>query len=164
MILTEPLRSLQTKEVFRTELGLRSLVAHRYLWDMIEKLCSQQETSDFSFAVKLHKAKINQLAAENVSPDASSGGGNCIDEVILNTLRSDADNQWQFAMDHAMAYEKGAGECLGQQVVEDRDFTHREHQQYKWLHVQSAYNHRVAASLSGRGNTRNNEMKTLFGK
>jgi SAM domain (Sterile alpha motif) len=46
------------KEELSSELGIRSLPARRYLWDLILKVRSQQNASDLVFAVETYKSEI----------------------------------------------------------------------------------------------------------
>jgi hypothetical protein len=91
------------KEELRSELGIVSLPAWRYLWDLIESLRSQQETSDYSVALDLHEAEIDAQGNTDSSPD-ESGGGHLGDAAVVAQLCIDAVLQRQLVEDHLLSF------------------------------------------------------------
>ena len=66
-----------TKSDLKSELGIASLPARRYLWELINSLKAEQATSDYSVAIQVHEEEIKVLAATTVGlgdADAASGG------------------------------------------------------------------------------------------
>ena len=80
------------REELRSELGIVSLPARRYLWDLILSLRSYQGSSDRTVAIDILEQEIEALPTQGVA-DASAGGSIGTDEEVVNQLRSDAAEQ-----------------------------------------------------------------------
>ena len=77
------------KEELHSEVGIASLPAQRYLWDLILTLQSHQDFSDCATAINALKAEIDLLQVQGFV-DALAGGGIGTDEEVMNQLQSNA--------------------------------------------------------------------------
>jgi hypothetical protein len=77
------------------ELGIQSLAARRYLYDLVERLKAQQESANFYAALDIHAEEIENLttAAGVGSPDDASGGVR-VDDAVIRTLVRDTETQY----------------------------------------------------------------------
>eukprot|EP00541_Cyclophora_tenuis_P015706 CAMPEP_0116545052 /NCGR_PEP_ID=MMETSP0397-20121206/2456_1 /TAXON_ID=216820 /ORGANISM="Cyclophora tenuis, Strain ECT3854" /LENGTH=162 /DNA_ID=CAMNT_0004069327 /DNA_START=1122 /DNA_END=1606 /DNA_ORIENTATION=- len=98
------------KEDLRTELGMKSLAARKYLWHAIERVRWQHESSDYSLAIDLHQKEIDGLAAQHPGDANKKKRGHhhhhhhVVDDEVLNLLQSDAQRQRQIMEDHFLAH------------------------------------------------------------
>ncbi len=93
------------KDELRSELGIRSLPARRYLWDLIVTLRSLQDSYDRTAAIDVFEDEIESLPLQSTA-DASAGGGEGteVDEEVVNQLRRDVAQQRQIISDHMIAF------------------------------------------------------------
>ena len=156
------------REELRSELGIVSLPARRYLWDLILSLRSYQGSSDRTVAIDILEQEIEALPTQGVA-DASAGGSIGTDEEVVNQLRSDAAEQRQIISDHLMALRlKGS---WGQQTYEDAELARSEEERLRQLAVQSEFDRSYALSLDRRrgrqssttNEDRKNQIASLFG-
>ncbi|GKY99816.1 hypothetical protein MPSEU_000935400 [Mayamaea pseudoterrestris] len=135
----------------QNELGIRSLGARRYLWDLIKSLRIEQTTKDFIIAVELHKDEIvsleNNLDLEN--PDRASGG-KPLDAFVANYLLEDAGSQRQIVQDHLLALKLQRELAGSQEDYEYAEYARAEQHRLQQLAIQSEFDHRYAATLEGR--------------
>lgn len=164
------------REELKSELGIQSLPARRYLWDLIENTRSQQQFSDHTVAIQVHQTEIDSLNINDSGSiaDAASGGISypAVDPEVIGVLRSDAELQRQIFADHLLALRLQGMASGGQQVYEDCEMARQEQQRLQELAIQSEYDHIYAASIDTRGRRRtislrrdggsNNDEKTLF--
>ncbi len=71
------------KDELRSELGIDSLPARRYLWDLIVTLRSYQLSSDRTAAIEVFEEEIESLPMQGTA-DESAGGGAETDEEVVN--------------------------------------------------------------------------------
>lgn len=135
-----------TKEELRSELGIRSLPARRYLWEWIQNLKAEQVASDFSAALMVHENEIKLLAFSDSTPDEASGGSK-IDATIVCELQNDAARQRQIIDDHIFAHRMQRSMTLGQQVYDDAEAARQEQQRLDQLLIQSEYDREIARSM-----------------
>jgi|SaaInl74LU_5_DNA_1037368.scaffolds.fasta_scaffold24998_2 hypothetical protein len=136
------------KDELRSELGIGSLPARRYLWDLIVTLRSYQSSSDHTAAIDAFEEDIESLPLQGIA-DASAGGGMEIDEEVVNQLRRDAAQQRQIISDHMMALRI---QSFGtQQTYEDTELARAEGDRIRQLSIQCEFDHRYAQSLDRRG-------------
>lgn len=144
-----PTLATLTREELQTELGIRSLPARRYLWDLIERVRTQQHNADYYQAVEIHKNEIENLQTLRASD--ISGGGYAVDEDVIAVLSNDAETQRQILEDHLLALRVEAGFNVGQQIFEDYEAAREDQRCNDELIIQSEYDHQYAANLeSGR--------------
>ena len=155
------------KGELQSELGIASLAARRYLWDLIEKIRSEQVTADYAAAVDVHKEEILALSKLSTTPDEASGGTQSVDATTLRDMWNDAERQRQIVEDHMLAHQLWRECNVGQQAYEDADLARTEQLRLNQLKVQSDYDREFALSLSGRGTGRakfniSEPVKNLF--
>ena len=152
------------KDELRSELGIGSLPARRYLWDLIVTLRSYQNGSDHTAVIDVLEEEIESLPLEGTA-DASAGGGM---EEVVNQLRKDAAQQRQIISDHMIALRM---QSIGsQQLYEDAGLARAEGDRLRQLNIQCEFDRRYAQSLDRRGMERpgNNDenraqIASLFG-
>ena len=118
-----------TKTELQTELGISSLSARRYLWDLIKGLRLEQDANDYSVALRAHEEEIQTLALSGsgssgtlvASPDEASGGihNNPYDpslSTMLSELTLDAQRQRQIMSDHMFARKLQRAMKSGQEI------------------------------------------------
>ena len=136
------------KDELRSELGIGSLPARRYLWDLIVTLRSYQSSSDHTAAIDVFEEDIELLPLQGIA-DVSAGGGMEIDEEVVNKLRRDAAKQRQIISDHMMALRI---QSFGtQQTYEDAELARAEGDRIRQLSIQCEFDQRYAQSLDRRG-------------
>ena len=137
------------KDDLRSELGIGSLPARRYLWDLILTLRSQQENSDHTTAIDIFEEEIESMPLKS-SADASGGGsGTEIDKEVMNQLRRDAAQQRQIVSDHMMALRL---QSIGtQQTYEDAELARAEGERLRQLNIQCEFDRLYTQSLDQRG-------------
>eukprot|EP00526_Cylindrotheca_closterium_P005174 CAMPEP_0113643124 /NCGR_PEP_ID=MMETSP0017_2-20120614/22667_1 /TAXON_ID=2856 /ORGANISM="Cylindrotheca closterium" /LENGTH=639 /DNA_ID=CAMNT_0000554607 /DNA_START=658 /DNA_END=2574 /DNA_ORIENTATION=+ /assembly_acc=CAM_ASM_000147 len=146
-----------SKSDLQSELGIASLPARRYLWELLKSLKAQQTTSDFSVAIQVHEQEIqtfsaNATATINQGPDAASGTGDVT--AVVNELASDAVKQRQVVSDHMMAFRLQMALNMGNEICKDAEFAHKEHDRLKQLLTQEESDRAYAESLAtGRDRT-----------
>lgn len=152
------------KEELLSELGILSLPARRYLWDLIENLRSQQQAVDFSVAIDYHDIEIEALRTAD-NPD-ESGGGRLLDTAVVEQLHSDAAQQRQVLEDHLLALRLQGACQLGQQTYEDANVARTEQHRLEELAIQSDLDRNYAASFAPPGQRPSvrsqNEVASLF--
>ena len=100
-----------TKPELQSELGITSLPARRYLWELIKSLEEEQKTSDHSAALQAHQEEIQIFSTSSSTrsqshsgPDSASGGINHQTSATINAvvheLQSDAQKERQVVADH----------------------------------------------------------------
>ena len=148
------------KEELSSELGIRSLPARRYLWDLILKVRSQQNASDLVFAVETYKSEIESAASVHfITPTSSISEGEIdgarsvpgtFDPLLLDVLRSDAEvqRQRQVLDDHLLAHRMQAGTGIGEQVFSDSLVAMREQARLDELQIRTEYDRQYAVSLA----------------
>ena len=158
------------KDELKSELGIASLPARRYLWDLIQTLRSQQDASDLSVAIQFHQLEIEELCNHHAAADASGGASPPVDPEVVTQLRSDAAQQRQILEDHLVALKMQS--AAGMQTYEDAELARTEEERLRQLAIQSEFDHRYALSLDGRRSRRNSassvsttrdEVASLFG-
>lgn len=136
------------KDELRSELGIRSLPARRYLWDLIVTLRSYQNSNDRNAAIDVLEEEIESLPLEGTA-DASAGGFMQTDEEAVNQLRKDAAEQRQIISDHIIALRM---QSIGsQQIYEDAELARTEGDRLQQLNIKCEFDRRYAQSLDGRG-------------
>ena len=130
------------REELRSELGIVSLPARRYLWDLILSLRSYQGSSDRTVAIDVLEQEIEALPTTQGIADASAGGSIGTDEEVVNQLRSDAAEQRQIISDHLMALRLQGS--WGQQTYEDAELARSEEERLRQLAVQSEFDRSYA--------------------
>lgn len=157
------------KDELRTELGIGSLPARRYLWDLILLLRSHQTSSDRTTVIDIFEEEIDSLPLQGAA-DASAGGSEMeTDEEVVKQLRSDAAEQRQIISDHLMALRlQSSG---SQQTYEDAELARTEEDRLRQLSIQCEFDRRYAQTFDRRGveqrvtnNQENkNQIASLFG-
>jgi hypothetical protein len=150
-----------TKTELQTELGIASLPARRYLWDLIKSLRLEHEANDYSVAIRAHEEEIQTLQAagssngENLvaSADEASGGGilhrnhDPSLSAIFSELTLDAQRQRQITSDHMLALKLQRGIKWGQDVYDDAELAHQEQQRLNGLLAQAESDRQYAETL-----------------
>ena len=145
-----------TKAELQSELGIASLPARRYLWELIKSLRSEQETSDYSKAIQVHEEEIQVFASSRTAsmkvggPDTASGGntGESSFLAVVNELNTEAQRQRQLVEDHLMAHRMQREMKLGQQVYEDVEAARSEQVRLNQLLEQAEHDRQYAESLA----------------
>jgi hypothetical protein len=137
------------KDELRSELGIVSLPARRYIWGLILTLRSHQDSSDRFKAIDVFEDEIESLSQAYVS-----AGGGCIetDVEVLSQLWRDAAQQRQIISDHLVAI--GLQSNGSQQIYEDAELARVEQDRLRQLSIQSEFDRRYAHSLDRNGNER----------
>ena len=136
------------KDELRSELGIGSLPARRYLWDLVVTLRSHQDSADRTAAIDAFEEEIESLPQQGTA-DASAGGGMDTDEEVVNQLRNDASQQRQIISDHMMALRlQSSG---SQQTYEDAGLARAEEDRLRQLSIQCEFDRRYAQSFDRRG-------------
>jgi LSD1 subclass zinc finger protein len=134
------------------ELGIRSLPARRYLWDLVVQLKSEQDAHAGVAAVHFHEKEINDIVANKDShADESSGSHPTIDKMVMMCLRNDATQQRQIYEDHILAHKMQALQMGGQQVYADSCEASTEQERLNRIHEQCLSDRQYALSLDPRG-------------
>jgi hypothetical protein len=150
-----------TKSELQSELGIISLPARRFLWELIKSLKSEQATCDYSAAIEVHQQEILSFSAELDSgtdkrgPDAASGGGSPPDmssmSVVVDELVTDVQTQRQVIEDHMLAFRVQKMLNHGQNICKDAELAHEEQERLNRLLGQVESDREYAESLaSGR--------------
>jgi SAM domain (Sterile alpha motif) len=137
------------------ELGIKSLAVRRYLYDLIERLKSQQDSANFYAALDVHAEEIENLSNGSVesSPDDALGGVR-VDDAVIRTLVRDTETQYQLLQDHLLALRAQAGLDLGEEFVVSHAEAQREQLRLNELALISEVDHRLAQQLSANNNAR----------
>ena len=148
-----------TKAELQSELGISSLPARRYLWELIKSLKAEQEIKDLTAAVEAHEEEIGALVgvlrSSSADADAASGGGfknedgfKATMEVAVNEMASDAEIRRRTLEDRQYAYR--VHRCLnkGQAVFEDAELAHQEQDRLNRLQEQSERDREYAETLA----------------
>lgn len=136
------------KDELRSELGIGSLPARRYLWDLIVTLRSYQNSNDRNVAIDVLEGELVSLHLEGTA-DASAGGFMETDEEAVNQLRKDAAVQRQIISDHMIALRMQS--TGSQQTYEDAELARAEGDRLRQLNIQCEFDRRYAQSLDRRG-------------
>jgi IBR domain, a half RING-finger domain len=147
-----------TQGELRSELGMASLPARRYLWDLIVNLKAEQESSDYSVAIQAHEQEIESISWTSISdmgPDAASGVGvGQSFSAVVDELNSDAQRQRQVIEDHLMALRMHQALKCGQEIYEDAEVARQEQQRLNGLLAQAqedlAYAEGLARTIGER--------------
>ncbi|EJK72401.1 hypothetical protein THAOC_06074 [Thalassiosira oceanica] len=144
------------REELRADLGITSLPARRFLYELILSLKSYQISTDRTRAIDVLEEEIDSL--QSGREELSTIERNCTDPTAVEVLRSDAEIQRQIISDHLFALRLHSSN--GQQFYEDKQFAQDESERYNQLAIQSQFDRRYAESLEGnrRGRTRSNEF------
>jgi len=152
-----------TKSDLRSELGVESLPARRYVWELIQSLKSEQETCDYSVAIEFHAREVDSLSLIQESrsypegPDAASGIAIGVDATsissVVHELYTDVQRQRRIIEDHMMAFELQKMLNNGYEVCQDAELAHREQERVDQLFTQSESDQKYAESLA-RGRER----------
>lgn len=155
-----------TKSELRSELGVSSLPARRYLWELLKNLKSEQEISDLTVAVVAHEEEISALAdslrshsvdSSKIDADAASGGSKNNDAlfasmtVAVDEMTIDARIRRQTLEDQMYAYRVQRNLNNGQIVCEDAELAHLEQNRLNELQVQSERDREYAETLAAGG-------------
>ena len=145
-----------SKAEIQSELGITSLPGRRCLWEHIKGLRAEQETNDYSTAIKMHQDEIQAFASPEsddsflfVSDRTSYKDRDAIRGVV-DQLTTDAQRQSQIIDDHLLAHRLQRAITLGQEVYEDRDFAKQEQRRLNELLAQSESDLQFAESLASR--------------
>jgi IBR domain, a half RING-finger domain len=130
-----------TQTELRSELGVASLPARRYLWDLIVNLKAEHESRDYSVAIQAHEQEIKSISWTSVSgnePDAASGVavGQSF-AAVVDELTSDAQRQRQVIEDHLMALRMHQELKSGHEVYEDAEVARQEQERLNGLMAQA---------------------------
>ena len=157
------------KDELRSELGIVSLPARRYIWSLILMLRSHQESSDRIKAIDVFEEEIESLPLHG--PADASAGGLCIetDVEVMSQLWRDAAQQRQIISDRLVAL--GLQSNGSQQTYEDAELARAEQDRLRQLSIQSEFDRQYAHSLDRNGNERpgvrneenSKQIATLFG-
>lgn len=151
-----------TKAELQTELGIASLPARRFLWELIKGLKSEQVTFDHSAAIDAHQQEIQSLSTEFNRVDVgccgrgsarSNASGDSSLSAILNELSIDVQTQRQVIEDHMMAFRVQKMLNNGQDICKDAELAHEEQERLNTLLVQVESDREYAESLA-RGRER----------
>ncbi|KAL7568734.1 hypothetical protein ACA910_021727 [Epithemia clementina (nom. ined.)] len=133
------------KDEIRTELGITSLPARRYLWDSIETVKKQQDTMDHASALLLLQSEIRHLENNNHVHHDDPKSPNNVDSAVLSLLKQDVDLRVQSASDHLCALRlHSTGNFANLQSYEDSHTAQQEQVRLDRLSIVSAYDHSVA--------------------
>jgi hypothetical protein len=159
------------KDELRSELGIVSLPARRYLWSLILLLRSYQDCSDRTKAIDVFEEEIDSLPLQGagVHLGVEVISGTETDNEVVKQLRSDAAQQRQIISDRLMALSLQSN--VSQQTYEDAEFAHAEQDRLRQLGIQSEFDQRYARSLDRNGNERpginneadKNQIASIFG-
>lgn len=158
-----------TKSELRSELGITSLPARRFCWELIKSLKSEQLTCDYSSALDVHQQEINSFSAEQQSVNneinrrmdtLSIREGNGFEtasslSTVVDELITDAQKQRQVIADHMMAFRVQKMLNNGQDIIcQDAEVAHEEQERLHNLFVQAESDREYAESLArGRDRT-----------
>ena len=139
------------KDELRTELGIASLPARRYLWDRIETLQKQQQTIDHTAALLLHRTEITGLESMNAQENLSTSTK--VDSAVIEVLKSDYQKQVQSSSDHlyALRLHSNGNMSSNLQSYEDADTAQEEQARLDALSIMSVYDHSVALQFQNQG-------------
>lgn len=152
-----------SKSELLSELGISSLPARRYLWELIKSLKSELQTSDFTVALEVHEEEINTLAETlwcfsvaslTIDADAASGDFRKDDAVIesmtlaVNETTRDVQVRRRVLEDRMYAYSVQRELNNGHMVCEDAELAHREQERLNNLHAQSECDREYAETLA----------------
>lgn len=150
-----------TKSELQSELGIASLPARRFLWELIKILKSEQATCDYSAAIEVHQQEIYSFSAELDSgsdkrgPDAASGESSPSDvssmSAVVDELVTDVQMQRQVIEDHLLAFRVQRILNPEQNICKDAELAHEEQERLNSLRAQAESDREYAESLaSGR--------------
>mmetsp|Transcript_13921 Transcript_13921/g.19932 ORF Transcript_13921/g.19932 Transcript_13921/m.19932 type:complete len:555 (+) Transcript_13921:328-1992(+) len=153
-----------SKEELRTELGIQSLPARRYLWDLVERLRTTQQLQDHALAIEVHSDEIQNLKAQG--PDESGGMRN-VEPEVMEILLSDAAKERQIIEDYFLVC-RLQGDPIGVwQCYQDQEFARLEQLRVDQLRLQSEYDHRIAVSMAPESqkpaDVHSKDLGSLFG-
>lgn len=151
-----------TRDDLRNELGIRSLPARRYLWEVLLSLQSKQTTSDHAVAIEAYAEEIGTFATE---PADKSAGGSELPSSLIDVLKSDVDNHRQILEDHLYCLRLQQNESRSQQVFEDMDTARQEQLRFDRQFIQSEFDRSFAATVGSRrpmGQQQDAGVKSLF--
>lgn len=142
-----------SKAELETELGIASLPARRYLWDLIKSLRAEQESNDYSAAIHAHEEEIQSFStaeATSGGPDAASGWNTsgASFQTVVDELLSDAQRQRKVVEDHLFAHRMQRAIKCGQQVYEDAEAARQEQARLNQLLTQAESDRQYAESLA----------------
>ena len=142
------------KDELKSELGIVSLPARRYLWSLIISLRSYQGCSDRSKALDVFEEEIDVLPlyGTGVHGGVEVISGTETDKEVVNQLRSEATEQRQINSDRLMALSLQS--YGSQQTYEDSELARAEQDRLRQLRIQFEFDKRYAHSLDRNGNER----------
>jgi hypothetical protein len=142
------------KDELKSELGIVSLPARRYLWSLIISLRSYQGCSDRSKALDVFEEEIDVLPlyGTGVHGGVEVISGTETDKEVVNQLRSEATEQRQIISDRLMALSLQS--YGSQQTYEDSELARAEQDRLRQLRIQFEFDKRYAHSLDRNGNER----------
>jgi hypothetical protein len=151
------------KDELRSELGIVSLPARRYIWGLILMLRSHQESSDRIKAIDVFEEEIESLPLHG--PADASASGLC----VMSQLWRDAAQQREIISDRLVAL--GLQSNGSQQTYEDAELARAEQDRLRQISIQSEFDRQYAHSLDRNGNVRpgvkneenTRQIATLFG-
>ena len=142
------------KDELKSELGIVSLPARRYLWSLIISLRSYQGCSDRSKALDVFEEEIDVLPlyGTGVHGGVEVISGTETDKEVVNQLRSEATEQRLIISDRLMALSLQSHGS--QQTYEDSELARAEQDRLRQLRIQFEFDKRYAHSLDRNGNER----------
>jgi hypothetical protein len=142
------------KDELKSELGIVSLPARRYLWSLIISLRSYQGCSDRSKALDVFEEEIDVLPlyGTGVHGGVEVMSGTETDKEVVNQLRSEATEQRLIISDRLMALSLQS--YGSQQTYEDSELARAEQDRLRQLRIQFEFDKRYAHSLDRNGNER----------
>lgn len=142
------------KDELKSELGIVSLPARRYLWSLIISLRSYQGCSDRSKALDVFEEEIDVLPlyGTGVHGGVEVISGTETDKEVVNQLRSEATEQRLIISDRLMALSLQS--YGSQQTYEDSELARAEQDRLRQLRIQFEFDKRYAHSLDRNGNER----------
>ncbi|CAB9504007.1 Cullin-9 [Seminavis robusta] len=149
-----------SKIELRSELGITSLPARRYLWDLIKNLKEEQESRDYSVAIMAHQEEIRAFSSSTPptttttipeGPDAASGGASASFSAVVQELVIDAHRQRQVVEDHLLAHRMQRALKIGQEFYEDAEVAREEQERLNQLFAQAESDLQYAQTLAPPG-------------
>ncbi|KAL3796863.1 hypothetical protein HJC23_008816 [Cyclotella cryptica] len=152
-----------SKSDLQSELGISSLPARRYLWELLKSVKSEQQTSDLTVALDVHDEEIHVLAdklqssyvdSKKTNADAGSGDSKNNDAffesmtLAVNETTRDVRARRQMLEDRLYAYHVQRKLNFGHSVCEDAELAHREQERLNALLAQSELDREYAETLA----------------
>jgi hypothetical protein len=137
-----------SKSELMDEIGIRSLPARRYLWDLIEQLKSFHAAQAGATALKFHEKEIDAMEEASADADASGGTNELLIESLVAYLQFDTAQQRQIYVDHALAHQIQEMQSGGQNVYYDAEQSRLEQERYDLILEQSESDRQYALSLA----------------